>query len=62
MIICIASVIIILSYYAWLSVIGQHWRHVIAENRVLAQELRMGTFNPEGVRLVFFGRNTCTGF
>jgi hypothetical protein len=40
MIICIASVIIILSHYAWFSVIGQHWRHVIAENRVLAQAHR----------------------
>ena len=53
LILCIASVITVLSYYAWFSVIGQHWRHVIAENRLLAHELRMGIFNEERARLSF---------
>ena len=62
LIICIVSVIIIFSYYAWFSVIGEHWRHVIAENRLLAQELRMGIFNEERARLSFPRPERIQGF
>jgi len=59
---CIAAVIIVLSYYAWFSMIGQNWRYVIAENQLLAQELRMGIFNEERARLSYPRPEIIPGF
>ena len=48
--ICIGCVVIVPSYLAWFSVVGESWRHVVAQNRAVAEELRMGIFDPEHVR------------